>query len=139
MSVFGRILERLTGRAQAAGPAATPAPEAAAQGGSPPPPGPADDAATAGQPSALNQVDLAALLDGMAKEAPQKLDWRRSIVDLMKLLGLDSSLGERQELARELGYGGDMGDSAAMNLWLHRQVMDRLAANGGQVPAELRS
>lgn len=83
-------------------------------------------------------VDVAAILDGKAKGERQTLDWRRSIVDLLKLLDLDSSLAARRELAGELGYTGDHDDSAAMNTWLHRQVMTKLAANGGTVPADLR-
>jgi hypothetical protein len=74
----------------------------------------------------------------MASKAGQTLDWRHSIVDLMKLLGLDSSLAARKELAQELGYTGDTNDSASMNIWLHKQVMTKLAENGGKVPAELR-
>ncbi len=89
-------------------------------------------------PSAMEPVDVQALLDGLAQKNPQKLNWKTSIVDLMKLLDLDSSLGERKELAKELGYTGDSSDSAAMNIWLHRQVMNKLAANGGKVPADLR-
>jgi hypothetical protein len=83
-------------------------------------------------------VDVAAVLDGMAARNPQKLDWSSSIVDLMKLLELDSSLTARKELATELDYAGDVGDSAAMNIWLHKQVMTRFAENGGKVPAELK-
>ena len=86
----------------------------------------------------VQTVDVAAVLSAMAAKNPQKLDWRKSIVDLMKLLGLDSGLSARKELAKELGYTGDMTDSAAMNIWLHRQVMQKLAANGGKVPNELR-
>jgi hypothetical protein len=78
------------------------------------------------------------ILDGLASQQRQKLDWRHSIVDLMKLLELDSSLENRKELAKELNYTGDTGDSAAMNIWLHKQVMQKLAANGGKVPAELK-
>lgn len=89
-------------------------------------------------PAPMQQVDVEALLDGMAQKNPQKLNWKTSIVDLMKLLDLDSSLSERKELAKELGYTQDTGDSAAMNIWLHRQVMNRLAANGGKVPADLK-
>ncbi len=97
--------------------------------------------APAAQASAPQQqpVDVAAVLTDMAAKQPQKLDWRHSIVDLMKLLGLDSGLQARKELAQELGYGGDPGDSAAMNIWLHKQVMQKLAENGGKVPDELRS
>jgi len=89
-------------------------------------------------PTAMTPVDVEALLDGMASQNTQPLNWKTSIVDLMKLLGLDNSLGERKALATELGYQQDMSDSAAMNVWLHRQVMNKLAANGGKVPADLR-
>ena len=82
-------------------------------------------------------VDIAAILDGMAAKNPEKLDWKHSIVDLMKLVGMDSSLAERKELAKDLNYTGDMNDSATMNMWLHKEVMRRLAANGGKVPADL--
>ena len=75
----------------------------------------------------------------MASERGEKLDWRRSIVDLMKLLNLDSSLANRKQLAQELNYTGDTNDSAAMNMWLHKQVMKKLAGNGGKVPQDLMS
>ena len=78
------------------------------------------------------------MLDGMAAKSSEKLYWKTSIVDLMKLLGLDSSFGARKELAKELNYAGDTSDSAAMNIWLHRQVMNKVAANGGKVPADLK-
>jgi hypothetical protein len=74
----------------------------------------------------------------MASKNPQKLNWQQSIVDLMKLLDLDSSLGARKELAGELGYTGSTDDSAAMNIWLHKQVMQKLAENGGKVPDSLK-
>jgi hypothetical protein len=74
----------------------------------------------------------------MAAKTPEKLNWKISIVDLMKLLGIDSSLSSRKDLAKELGYAGDMNDSASMNIWLHRQVMNKVAANGGKVPADLK-
>ncbi len=86
---------------------------------------------------AAGQVDIAALLDKLAAEAKQKLDWRKSIVDLMKLLKLDSSPGARRKLAQELSYTGDTKDSAAMNVWLHKQVMRKLSEHGGKVPPEL--
>jgi hypothetical protein len=86
-----------------------------------------------------SQVDVEAVLTGMAAKNPQKLDWRRSIVDLMKVLDLDSSLSARKQLAQELHYSGDMNDSAAMNIWLHKQVMVKLAENGGKVPADLKA
>lgn len=91
--------------------------------------------ATAPQPEA---VDVEAVLEALNEKSPQKLNWRTSIVDLMKLVGLDSSLKHRQELAVELGYTGDKNDSAAMNIWLHKAVMRKLAENGGKVPATLQ-
>ena len=83
------------------------------------------------------KVDVELVLETMAAGTSQKLDWRNSIVDLMKLVGIDSSLANRKALAQELGYPGDMNDSAAMNVWLHKEVMRRLAENGGHVPANL--
>ena len=79
------------------------------------------------------------MLTNLAAQNKQKLDWRKSIVDLLKLLDLDSGLAARKELARELGYTGDTGDSASMNIWLHKQVMIKLAASGGKVPDDLRT
>ncbi|MFN4896950.1 MAG: DUF3597 domain-containing protein [Pseudomonadota bacterium] len=87
--------------------------------------------------AAGGQVDVAKILGEMADKSATKLNWRESIVDLMKLVGIDSSLAARKELAAELGYTGDTSDSAAMNIWLHKQVMKKLAENGGVVPAEL--
>ncbi len=92
--------------------------------------------APAPAPVAIDQVDVEQLLNGMPQAS--SLNWRSSIVDLLKLLDLDSSLQSRKELAAELHYSGDTGDSAAMNIWLHRQVMNKLAANGGKVPADLK-
>jgi len=83
------------------------------------------------------KVDVELVLETMAAGTSQKLDWRNSIVDLMKLVGIDSSLANRKALAQELGYTGDMNDSAAMNVWLHKEVMRRLAENGGHVPSNL--
>jgi hypothetical protein len=109
------------------GPAATAQPgEAAATGGG---------SAPAAQP--MRAVDVAATLDKMASENKQKLDWRHSIVDLMKLVGMDSSLDARRELAADLNYSGDTKDTATMNMWLHKEVMKKLAENGGKVPPEL--
>jgi hypothetical protein len=82
-------------------------------------------------------VDVAAILDGMAAKNPEKLDWKRSIVDLMKLVGMDSSFGARKQLATELHYTGDPNESASMNIWLHKQVLQKISENGGKVPAEL--
>jgi hypothetical protein len=84
-------------------------------------------------------VDVAAVLNDLAKKNPEKLDWRKSIVDLMKLVGMDSSLTARKQLATELHFTGDMNDSASMNVWLHKQVLKKLAENGGKVPPELLS
>jgi hypothetical protein len=89
-------------------------------------------------PTAMAEVDVEAVLNGMAQNNSQKLNWRTSIVDLLKLLDLDSSLTARKELAQELNYSGDMNDSATMNIWLHKQVMKKLAENGGKVPADLK-
>lgn len=94
--------------------------------------------ATAAAQAPLSEVDVEKILDDMVQQSGQKLNWRTSIVDMMKALGLDSSLDHRKELARELQYSGDMNDSAAMNMWLHKRVMQELAANGGKLPPELR-
>jgi len=82
-------------------------------------------------------VDVEAMLEAKAKTFGRKVNWRTSIVDLMALVGIDNSLAERRELARELGYTGDLNDTAPMNIWLHKQVMRKLAENGGKVPADL--
>ena len=84
------------------------------------------------------QVDVEQILTNMQQQSGQQLNWRSSIVDLMKLLNLDSSLQARKQLAAELNYTGDTNDSASMNIWLHKQVMTKLAQNGGKVPADLR-
>jgi hypothetical protein len=89
--------------------------------------------------SAGSSVDVAANLDKLAGSQGEKLDWRHSIVDMMKLVGMDSSLAARKGLAADLHYSGDMNDSATMNIWLHKEVMKKLAENGGKVPAELLS
>ncbi|MTW12208.1 DUF3597 family protein [Pseudoduganella eburnea] len=99
-----------------------------------PAPAPAPAAAPAGKP----EVDVEAILNEKAAKAGQPLNWRTSIVDLLKLLDLDSSLAARKELAHELHYTGDTSDSATMNIWLHKQVMFKLEENGGKVPAELK-
>jgi hypothetical protein len=126
-------------------PAATATP---ARGTPPPvdaPPAAAAPAATTATPAAsaapsagAAEIDIAVVLDRRASGAKQKLDWRKSIVDLMKLIDLDSSLGARKRLARELSYTGDTRDSATMNVWLHKQVMRKLSEHGGKVPAELK-
>lgn len=86
----------------------------------------------------MPEVDVEAMLDQQAQQNGEKLNWRTSIVDLMKLLGLDSSLASRKQLAGELKYSGDTNDSATMNMWLHKQVMSKISANGGKVPADLK-
>lgn len=97
---------------------------------------PSSTAPTAAVPS--QPVDVEAVLEGLNSKRPDKLNWQTSIVDLMKLVGLDSSLQHRKELASELGYTGDQADSAGMNIWLHKAVMRKLAENGGRVPASLQ-
>lgn len=92
----------------------------------------------AGSPAAAGAVDVAAILDRAAAASGQQLNWRTSIVDLMKALKMDSSLNARQELARELNYPGNVNDSATMNVWLHQELMKQLEAHGGRIPANLR-
>ena len=128
MSLFGKILEKLGfKKAQA---------EAA------PAPGPASSttATVPAAPAAITVVDVVANLEGLAAKNPEKLNWKVSIVDLLKLLGMDSSFTARKELATELGCPADkMGDSAQMNMWLHKTVLQKLADNGGNIPNELLS
>ncbi len=100
---------------------------------------PATGSVTTATAPAITVVDVAVILDGLAAKNPEKLDWKRSIVDLMKLVGMDSSLSARKQLATELHYGGDQSDSASMNIWLHKEVLKKLSENGGKVPAELLS
>ena len=93
---------------------------------------------TASAPTPAPQsVDVAAILDGLAAKSSEQLDWKKSIVDMLKLLGMDSSVSARKELATDLSYSGDESDSATMNVWLHGAVMKKLAENGGKVPADL--
>ena len=126
-SIVGKILHPFGGGTAEAAPSA-------GSGGS----------ATSSTPSAPGStgggepVDVAAVLTGLAEKNSQTLDWRHSIVDLMKLLGLDSGLASRKQLADELHYTGDKEDSASMNIWLHKQVMQKLAENGGKVPDDLK-
>ena len=122
-----------------AAPTAAPqAAPAAASPAAPAAPAAAPAAPAAAPAAAMAEVDVEAILNQKAQQAGQPLNWRTSIVDLLKLLDLDSSLQSRKELAQELNYTGDTGDSAKMNIWLHRQVMNKLAANGGKVPADLK-
>jgi hypothetical protein len=118
MGIFSNIMSAIFGTAKAQG--ATPT------------------AASPTAPSPMSNVDVEAVLTKLAASNPEKLDWRKSIVDLMKLLKLDSGFGPRKELAKELGYTGDTNDSASMNIWLHKQVMQKLAENGGTVPDSLK-
>lgn len=133
MSVLGRILGRIWDRAKG-GPGYKPPERVEPTAGSAPTttPTPVDAGfATAPQPHATGAVDVDGILDFMNEG--KNLNWRTSIVDLMKLTGMDSSLAERRELAQELGYTGDMNDTAAMNIWLHKQVIQRIRDNGGQI------
>ncbi len=129
MSIFSKIKDAIFGKkAVAAPPPPTPAaaPAAAAPAPAAPPP-----------PVAISEVDVMANLEAIEKEKGVNLNWQSSIVDLMKLLDIDSSLSNREELAKELGYTGPLGGSAEMNIWLHKAVMRELAKNGGKVPAAL--
>jgi hypothetical protein len=100
---------------------------------------PGRPAPAAGAAAPSGSVDVGATLDKLAASNREKLDWKHSIVDLMKLVGMDSSLSARKSLAADLHYTGDTNDSASMNMWLHKEVMKKLAENGGRVPAELLS
>jgi hypothetical protein len=126
MSIFGKILGGIFNRKAPPATAAAPAQQAAS---SPP--------IVVSSPQPPEPVDIEAVLNELAAASSQKLNWRTSIVDLMKLVGMESSLAERKALADELGYTGDKSDSAAMNIWLHKQVLAKLAANGGAVPQDL--
>ena len=124
MSIFGKIMGAIFGtKAEAA-----PAGGGAAAGG----------AAGGGSAAPGVTVDVAPILDAAVKAKGEKLEWRTSIVDLMKALDIDSSFTARKELAKELGYTGDSNDSASMNIWLHKQVMTKFAANGGKLPPEIK-
>ncbi len=125
MSIFSKIKEAIFGKKAVA---AEPAPEVA----EPIIAAPAEPA-----PVAMSEVDVIAHLEEIDANDGRDLNWRSSIVDLMKMLGMESSLQERKDLAMELGYTGDLEGSAEMNMWLHKAVMRELAANGGKVPAEL--
>jgi hypothetical protein len=130
MSIFGKIMSAIFGSSADAAPAGGGA--AAPAGGSPSGSGTTASAAPAAT------VDVAPILDKAVADKGEKLAWRTSIVDLMKALDIDSSLSARKELAKELHYDGDTNDSAKMNIWLHKQVMTKLAANGGKLPADIK-
>ena len=137
-NIFHKIFPGKKDAAPAATTAAAPAAPTAAPAQPQAAPAPSAPAAAPAAAAPMQQVDVEQVLNDMQKSSGQQLNWRTSIVDLLKLLGLDSSLQSRKELAAELNYTGDTGDSAKMNIWLHRQVMNKLAANGGKVPADLR-
>jgi hypothetical protein len=136
MSIFGKIKSAIFGSAKAAEAPASGAAASVAAG--------QQQSAAAGAVSQapgstpISIVDVEAVLTKLSANNSQKLDWRKSIVDLMKLLDLDSSLAARKELAQELKYTGDTSDSASMNIWLHKQVMQKLAESGGKVPDSLK-
>ena len=135
MSIFGTIMSAIFGSHASATPAsggAATSSSTAASGAS------AGSAAGSSSASPGQTVDVAAIVDKAAAASGEKLAWRTSIVDLMKALKIDSSLTARKELAKELGYTGDTNDSATMNIWLHQQVMAKLAANGGKLPPEIK-
>jgi hypothetical protein len=126
MSIFGKIMGAIFGSHPAS---------AAPAGGAPSGSAPAGAAPSGSAPA----VDVASIVDAaVAAHKGEKLEWRTSIVDLMKALDIDSSLAARKDLAKELGYSGDTNDSASMNVWLHKQVMSKLAANGGKLPPEIK-
>jgi hypothetical protein len=130
MSIFGKIMNGIFGTKAGAAPASG---GAATSSGSP-----AGSATATATAAPAQSVDVAPILDKAVAAKKEKLEWRTSIVDLMKALDIDSSLGARKELAKELGYSGDTSDSATMNVWLHKQVMVKLAANGGKLPADIK-
>ena len=124
MSILGNILGKIFKKKDAP---AAPTPQAQ------PTPTAATQAAPAAAPAPAAPVDVDGILDFMNDQRDQKLNWRTSIVDLMKLTGMESSLAERKELAGELGYTGDTSDTATMNIWLHKQVIQKIKDNGGQI------
>ncbi|RDJ12883.1 DUF3597 domain-containing protein [Rhizobium grahamii] len=138
MGIFDKIKNAIFGEAVAAPvtPSATPAPSPTAAAPSAAPTATPHPAPTTASPAAA-AIDIVPLLDAAVKKSGQKLDWRHSIVDLMKAVGMDASLAERRELAAELGFTGDPHDTATMNMFLHKALMKRLAENGGKVPADL--
>ena len=133
MGLFSNLLSKVFGQQTAA--ATTPPP--AASGGKIAAGAPAP--ASSGSAPSAAVVDVTAILDDLAAKNPEKLDWRKSIVDLMKLVDMDSSLASRKELAKDLNYSGDTSDSAKMNVWLHKEVIRKISENGGKVPQDLLS
>lgn len=137
MSFFDKIKNAIFGKAEAAPQTSAPAGAPTTAASPAAPAQPASPAPTASAPASAGSVDVASILDAAVKKNGQKLDWKHSIVDLLKALDLDSSLSARKELAGELGYTGDTSDSATMNIWLHKAVIKKLSENGGKVPADL--
>jgi hypothetical protein len=134
MSIFGKIMSAIFGTKADAAPAGGGTAASPASG-----PATAPSGGSSSAPAAPAQsVDVAPILDKAVKAKGEKLEWRTSIVDLMKALDIDSSFAARKELAKELGYTGDSNDSASMNIWLHKQVMTQLAANGGKLPPDVK-
>ena len=133
MSIFGKIMSAIFGAKAGAAPASGGSAAGPTSGSAAPAGG-----SSAAPAAPAQSVDVAAIVDKAAASKGEKLAWRTSIVDLMKALDIDSSLTARKELAKELGYTGDTNDSATMNIWLHKQVMSRLAANGGKLPADVK-
>ena len=131
MSIFGKIMSAIFGTKADAAPAGGGAAAGTASSS-----GAGSSGGAAAAPAVT--VDVAPILDKAVKAKGEKLEWRTSIVDLMKALDIDSSFAARKELAKELGYTGDSNDSASMNIWLHKQVMTKLAANGGKLPPEIK-
>ena len=125
MGLFNDLMSKIFGTASSAAPSQPSSASASAGSG--------------GASPAAQTVDVAAVLEGLAAKNPEKLDWKHSIVDLMKLVGMDSSFTARKQLATELHYTEDPNDSASMNVWLHKEVLKKLSENGGKVPQELLS
>ena len=144
MSIFGKLVSAIFGSSTTAAPAPTSWGPSAAKPASPGSPATPTTSPTAGAaPGAtgkpMSRSELEALINTTASQQGEDLNWRESIVDLMKLFKLDSSLGARKELAKELGYTGALDGSAEMNVWLHQQVMIKLAESGGKVPEKLKA
>ncbi len=138
MGLFGSIMEKLGIGSAKAAPAPEPVPEVIFVDPADLPPTSAAKPEAPAAPTPISEVDVVGLLQQKADANPQKLNWKTSIVDLLKLLDLDSSFGARKEMAKELGCPDNlMGDSAQMNMWLHKEVLRRIAANGGNIPADL--
>jgi uncharacterized protein DUF3597 len=138
MSIFGKIMSAIFGSSASATTAGGAASSTAAAGGSSSASASSSSPAAAPAAAPGQTVDVAPILDAAVAAKKEKLEWRTSIVDLMKALDIDSSLSARKELAHELGYTGDTNDSASMNIWLHKQVMTKLAANGGKLPPDIK-